>query len=215
MRTVRYYPHFSRISYLPVHKRIDRALFESLACTVRAPGGTFGRREKYVGDKQVWNRSRARGVAQYIKRLDCQTSFNVSPPISYLRPRSFEMSSSATTGFEVGSLPPKAPSIDVYDAKVAANEASDDVAAAYAGQLEGENAWTRKEQVRLRWKIDLRLIAILWFNVTLGAIDKVTTATGAVYGMLDDCNLTGNRYSWVGSIFCVSQLGHVAQHSSD
>lgn len=125
------------------------------------------------------------------------------------------MSSSATTALDVGPLPPKTPSVDVYDTKIAANEASDDVAAAYAGQLEGENAWTRKEQVRLRWKIDLRLIAILWFNVTLGAIDKVTTATGAVYGMLDDCNLTGNRYSWVGSVFYVSQLGHVAQHSSD
>jgi hypothetical protein len=48
-----------------------------------------------------------------------------------------------------------------------------DIAAAYAGQLDGENAFTRKEEVRLRWKLDLRLVPILWFNVTLGAMDKV------------------------------------------
>lgn len=79
-----------------------------------------------------------------------------------------------------------------------------DVAAAYADRLEGENAYTRKEEVRLRWKLDMRLVPILWFNVTLGAMDKVTTSTAALYGMRTSTNLTGNRYSWVGSAFYVS-----------
>jgi ACS family allantoate permease-like MFS transporter len=43
-----------------------------------------------------------------------------------------------------------------------------DVAAAYAHHLSGKNAYTRKEATRLRWKLDLRLVPLLWFNVTLG-----------------------------------------------
>ena len=30
-----------------------------------------------------------------------------------------------------------------------------DIAAQYAGQLSGDNAYTRKEEVRLRWKLDV------------------------------------------------------------
>lgn len=78
-----------------------------------------------------------------------------------------------------------------------------DIAAAYADQLNGENAYTRKEEVRLRWKLDLRLVPILWLNITLGAMDKITTSTGALYGMRAHTGLTGDRYSWVGSAFYV------------
>jgi ACS family allantoate permease-like MFS transporter len=46
--------------------------------------------------------------------------------------------------------------------------ADGDVAAAYAHHLSGENAYTRKEATRLRWKLDLRLVPLLWFNITLG-----------------------------------------------
>jgi hypothetical protein len=80
-----------------------------------------------------------------------------------------------------------------------------DIAATYANQFVGENAYTKKEETRLRWKLDLRLVPLLWFNVTLGAMDKVTTATAALYGFRADTGLTGNRYSWVGSAFYVSE----------
>lgn len=79
-----------------------------------------------------------------------------------------------------------------------------DVAAAYADKLEGEDAYTTKEENRLRWKLDMRLVPILWLNITLSAMDKVTTSTAALYGMKTATNLTGNRYSWVGSAFYVS-----------
>ncbi len=52
-----------------------------------------------------------------------------------------------------------------------------DIAAAYADRLEGEDAYTKKEANRLRWKIELRLMGLIWFNSTIGAIDKVTTGT--------------------------------------
>ncbi|KAF4628945.1 hypothetical protein G7Y89_g9202 [Cudoniella acicularis] len=82
----------------------------------------------------------------------------------------------------------------------------DDIAAAYADRLDGENAYTRKEEKRLRWKLDLRLVPILWLNITLSAMDKVTTSTAALYGMQKDTGLTGNKYSWVGSAFYFGYL---------
>lgn len=84
------------------------------------------------------------------------------------------------------------------------NHSDADVAAAYADRLDGEDAYTAAEESRLRWKLDLRLVPILWLNITLSAMDKVTTSTAALYGMKTSTNLTGDRYSWVGSAFYVS-----------
>jgi hypothetical protein len=81
-----------------------------------------------------------------------------------------------------------------------------EIAATYADRLDGENAYTSQEEKRLRWKLDLRLVPILWLNVTLSAMDKVTTSTTALYGMKAATDLTGNRYSWVESAFYVSPL---------
>jgi len=39
-------------------------------------------------------------------------------------------------------------------------------------------------------------------------MDKVTTATAALYGFRADTGLTGDRYSWVGSAFYVSKPIH-------
>ena len=69
------------------------------------------------------------------------------------------------------------PPVDVTDGEILKHTVGDDgdIAAAYANRLEGEDAYTDKERKRLRWKVDVRLIAILWFNTTLSAVDKVTT----------------------------------------
>lgn len=100
-----------------------------------------------------------------------------------------------------------APSLSVEQGQ-AYDDAKDndrvDVAAQYADQFADGNTYSRKEEVKLRWKLDLRLVPLLWFNVTLGAMDKVTTSTAALYNFRADTGLTGNRYSWVGSAFYVS-----------
>jgi MFS transporter, ACS family, allantoate permease len=58
---------------------------------------------------------------------------------------------------------------DTHSIKIGEVASADvDVAAAYAHHLTGENAYTRKEATRLRWKLDLRLVPLLWFNITLG-----------------------------------------------
>jgi MFS transporter, ACS family, allantoate permease len=50
-----------------------------------------------------------------------------------------------------------------------------DVAAQYANRLGGQDAYTKQEARWLLWKIDLRIIPVLFFNVSLPAVDKVTT----------------------------------------
>ena len=79
-----------------------------------------------------------------------------------------------------------------------------DVAAKYANMFANGESYSKEESTRLRWKLDMRLVPLLWFNVTLGAMDKVTTATAALYDFREDTNLYGDRYSWVGSAFYVS-----------
>ncbi|KAK7991254.1 allantoate permease protein [Apiospora saccharicola] len=83
-----------------------------------------------------------------------------------------------------------------------------DVAALYANHFtDGGEMYSHQDEQRLRWKLDLRLVPLLWFNVTLGAMDKVTTATAALYNFRADTGLDGDKYSWVGSAFCVG-IGH-------
>lgn len=80
-----------------------------------------------------------------------------------------------------------------------------DVAAQYADHFaDSGDTYSAKEEQRLRWKLDFRLVPLLWFNVTLGAMDKVTTATAALYNFRQDTGLDGDKYSWVGSAFYVS-----------
>lgn len=78
-----------------------------------------------------------------------------------------------------------------------------DVAAKYANMFTNGETYSIAEWVKLRWKLDLRLVPLLWFNVTLGAMDKVTTATASLYSFREDTGLSGDRYSWVGSAFYV------------
>lgn len=95
------------------------------------------------------------------------------------------------------------PSADVDKAiKANSNDKDLDVGAELANYLADEG-YTAEEERSLRWKMDLRIIPILWLNICMGAMDKVSTSTAALYGMIPDTGLTGNRYSWVGSSFYV------------
>lgn len=79
-----------------------------------------------------------------------------------------------------------------------------DIAAHLAAQFADEPDYDRREEVKLRWKLDFRLIPILWLNITLPAMDKITPSTGALYGLREDLGLKGDQYAWVGSAFYVS-----------
>lgn len=60
---------------------------------------------------------------------------------------------------------------------------------------------TDEESRRLLWKIDLIILPILAFSVIMAAVDKIIISNAAIYGMVDDTNLRGNEFSWIGSIF--------------
>ncbi|KAL4922132.1 major facilitator superfamily domain-containing protein [Aspergillus aurantiobrunneus] len=62
------------------------------------------------------------------------------------------------------------------------------------------------EARRVLWKIDLILIPLIMITLILAAVDKVIISNAAIYGMETDANLTGNQYSWVGSIFYFGYL---------
>lgn len=54
-----------------------------------------------------------------------------------------------------------------------------DVGAIYA-EAAREQPPTREEEVAVRWKVDLRIMPILFFNVILASVDKTSTSTGAL-----------------------------------
>lgn len=81
-----------------------------------------------------------------------------------------------------------------------------DIGAAYSGYFDKNETYSAAEAKRLRWRLDLRLVPILGFNIILAATDKACTSTGALYGMREDTHSTGNRYSWVGSAFYFGYL---------
>ncbi|KAJ0281129.1 hypothetical protein Brms1b_011696 [Colletotrichum noveboracense] len=69
-----------------------------------------------------------------------------------------------------------------------------DIAAHLADQFANEPDYDREEEVKLRWKLDFRLIPFLWLNITLPAMDKITPSTGALYGMREDLGLKGDHF---------------------
>lgn len=60
-----------------------------------------------------------------------------------------------------------------------------DIGLAYANALDGPGAYTDAEERALRWKLDRRIIVIMWLLNTLKAIDKVTTSEYQSRGLIE------------------------------
>jgi hypothetical protein len=65
---------------------------------------------------------------------------------------------------------------------------------------------TASENKRILRKIDLTILPILLTVYFLQALDKATLAYASVFGLLDDADLEGEDYSWLGSIVYIAQL---------
>ncbi|ABN66107.2 putative MFS allantoate transporter [Scheffersomyces stipitis CBS 6054] len=65
---------------------------------------------------------------------------------------------------------------------------------------------TEDEERRIIKKLDFILVPMLFFTATMGAVDKVSQGTAAIYGYIPDNNLTGSQYSWLGSILFLGSL---------
>jgi len=63
-----------------------------------------------------------------------------------------------------------------------------------------------EESRKLRWKLDFRLLPILWMLYTLQYIDKSTLGASAILGILTDANLTADQFNTLGSAFYLGYL---------
>ncbi|KAI1326153.1 hypothetical protein F5Y16DRAFT_400688 [Xylariaceae sp. FL0255] len=62
---------------------------------------------------------------------------------------------------------------DAIDGKV-------DITSKYANTFANDDTYTPQVTWKLLWKLDARLVPLLWLNITLDAMDNVTTATAAL-----------------------------------
>lgn len=62
------------------------------------------------------------------------------------------------------------------------------------------------EDKRILRKIDLAILPIILVTYTLQFLDKSTLSYASVFGILEDANLHGDQYSWLGSVVYVAQL---------
>lgn len=75
-----------------------------------------------------------------------------------------------------------------------------DKAANFLLHTEEYEPLSSKEEKKLKRRIDWIMIPMLFLIATLGAVDKVSLSTAALYGLRGDNNLVGQQYSWLGSI---------------
>ncbi|KAL6855502.1 hypothetical protein ACO1O0_006651 [Amphichorda felina] len=85
-------------------------------------------------------------------------------------------------------------------------DASDDKVAQFVAAHQDYPPMTPEMEKRIKKKIDAWIIPLGLFTATMAAVDKVQLGTAALYDFLEDNNLTGSEYSWLGSILSVGQL---------
>ncbi|KAF4466353.1 allantoate permease [Fusarium albosuccineum] len=59
---------------------------------------------------------------------------------------------------------------------------------------------------RILRRIDLALLPLMLTVYFLQALDKATLSYASIFGLIDDTNLEGDQYSWLGSIVFLAQL---------
>jgi hypothetical protein len=65
---------------------------------------------------------------------------------------------------------------------------------------------TPENNARVLKKIDLLILPVVLGIYFLQALDKATLAYASVFGLVDDANLVGHQYSWLGSVVYLAQL---------
>jgi MFS family permease len=59
---------------------------------------------------------------------------------------------------------------------------------------------------KLRWKIDLWLLPLMWVAYGTQQADKTGISTMAVFGMREDTGLVGQQFNWLSTIFYLSYM---------
>lgn len=67
-------------------------------------------------------------------------------------------------------------------------------------------ALTPENNSRVLRKIDLFVLPVVLGTYFLQALDKATLAYASVFGLVEDANLVGHQYSWLGAVVYLAQL---------
>ncbi|KXT15312.1 hypothetical protein AC579_2817 [Pseudocercospora musae] len=86
-------------------------------------------------------------------------------------------------------------------------EQADDEAAKVLNTYSGSPDWTKAEERKLRRKLDCKLMPVLCLTYALQYYDKAMLSQAALFGLIPDLDLRGQRYSYAASIF---YLGFIA-----
>lgn len=97
--------------------------------------------------------------------------------------------------------------VSQVDTPVLAHIENEDIAKRFVEEREAMYAdITEEEEKKVVRKNDWILLPILFFTCTMGAVDKVSLSTAAIYGLKESANLHGQQYSWLGSIIFIGSL---------
>jgi hypothetical protein len=81
-----------------------------------------------------------------------------------------------------------------------------DKAAQFLKQVNHQVTITPADNARVLRRIDLRILPLLLFTYCLQSLDKTTLSYASVFGLIEDTNLKGDQFSWLGSVVYVAQL---------
>lgn len=81
-----------------------------------------------------------------------------------------------------------------------------DKAAQFLKQAGHDVIVTPEDDKRVLRKIDLHLLPVILFVYCLQSLDKTTLSYASVFGLIEDTNLKGHEFSWLGSVVYVAQL---------
>jgi hypothetical protein len=90
--------------------------------------------------------------------------------------------------------------------QISAAKADRDKAAQFLKQADHTVVVTPEDNARVLSLIDWRLLPLLLFTYCLQSLDKTTLSYASVFGLLEDTNLVGDQFSWLGSVVYVAQL---------
>ena len=106
----------------------------------------------------------------------------------------------------------KSPAEDIIDpveaerAKEAFGTGRADKAAAVLRNVGRTIELTPENNKRVLRKIDTRILPVILCIYFLQALDKATLAYASVFGLVEEANLHGLQYSWLGSVVYLAQL---------
>lgn len=72
--------------------------------------------------------------------------------------------------------------------------------------VDATEEYTEAYYRRLRWKIDLWLLPLMWFCYGTQQADKTSIGTMAVFGLREDTGLEGQQFNWLSTIFYLSYM---------